>query len=697
MNIRSFALLASTLVGAAVTPLALRAQESPDVFKLGEIVVVGTRQDPRMNVGGVVIDFERLRLFDLKTLDQAVKLATGVVSTLDAGGRRNETDIFVRGFGRWEVPLMIDGVRVYLPADNRLDFSRFLTGNLSAIQIQKGYASVLDGPGAMGGAINLVTRKPVKALELEASGSLGGRSDVQDWSGYARVGARTERFYVQGSGSYLDRDAWSLSDGYVPTANSLEDGGERLGSASRDWGINAKLGFTPSGTNEYTLNYMRQDGRKNGLLNVYNNPPLPAGSFWRWPWWNVASLSFLSNTQLGRSEYAKLKLYHNTFDNALDGFDDVTFTTQSLARGFHSFYEDHGDGATIELGTTRLPRSTLKGAFHYRNDVHVEWSDNRPTSPANRLIEPRQEQAQHTWSAALENTLNAAPDVDVVVGVSFDRYATDEAQEFNSTTRAIFEYPKGGADSWNVQGAAIWRYRPDGQLHASVSDRARFPVIFELFSTRFGTATPNPDLGPERATNLELGWAATVRGGDRLAAAVFYSDVRDLIQTVVLPNATTQSQNVGDGHFVGFEVSANVRLAPELRVGGSYSFIDRTIRDGLPAASRPANVAPLQPTGVPEHHAFLDLTWQPVEALTVTPSVELASDRWSEKTVAPALAFPYVETGAFTLVDAIGEWTFERNVALALGARNLLDENYQLSWGLPQPGRSFFARLRLAL
>ena len=88
----------------------------------------------------------------------------GVVSTFDANGRRNESDIFVRGFGRWQVPLMVDGVRIYLPADNRLDFARFLTADIAEMQIQKGYASVLDGPGAMGGAINLVTRKPVEGV-----------------------------------------------------------------------------------------------------------------------------------------------------------------------------------------------------------------------------------------------------------------------------------------------------------------------------------------------------------------------------------------------------------------------------------------------------------------------------------------------------------------------------------------------------
>ena len=84
-----------------------------------------------------------------------MKLVPGVTSTLDGTGRRNERGIFVRGFGRWQVPLAIDGIRIYLPADNRLDFNRFLTQDLAKIEVQKGYVSVLDGPGGMGGAINL--------------------------------------------------------------------------------------------------------------------------------------------------------------------------------------------------------------------------------------------------------------------------------------------------------------------------------------------------------------------------------------------------------------------------------------------------------------------------------------------------------------------------------------------------------------
>lgn len=43
----------------------------------------------------------------------------------------------MRGFDRFQVPLSIDGVRVYLPADNRIDYGRFLTPDVAEVQVAK--------------------------------------------------------------------------------------------------------------------------------------------------------------------------------------------------------------------------------------------------------------------------------------------------------------------------------------------------------------------------------------------------------------------------------------------------------------------------------------------------------------------------------------------------------------------------------
>ena len=107
-----------------------------------------------------------METFAKDTLDQAVNIAAGVNSET-TGTARNEQNIYVRGFDRWQVPLTVDGVRVYLPVDNRLDFARFQTPDIAEVQISKGYVSVLDGPDGMGGLINLVSRKPVREIESE--------------------------------------------------------------------------------------------------------------------------------------------------------------------------------------------------------------------------------------------------------------------------------------------------------------------------------------------------------------------------------------------------------------------------------------------------------------------------------------------------------------------------------------------------
>lgn len=653
------------------------------VFDLGAIDVVGTAPGTP-GVGGSVLESTSLWRFDRQSLDQAVNLIPGVSSTLDANGRRNETDVFVRGFGRWQVPLMMDGVRIYLPADNRIDFARFLTADVAAIQVQKGYASVIDGPGAMGGAINLVSRQPVRRVEGEAAAWLGGRDSREAWSAWAMAGTRHDAFYAQGSVNVSDRTTFSLSNDYTPATRSLQPAGRRIGADAHDWRLNGKVGITPRGRDEHTLNYTRQEGEKGAPLNVYNNPPVPANSYWRWPYWNLQNVSFLSRTGLGAATALKGVLYYNTFENGLDAYDDATYTTQSANGRFFSPYDDDARGGSLELGTVRGGLGSLKAAVHYRRDAHTEQNFNRPTNPTLATTEPLQTQRQYTWSAALEDTIHVSPSVDLVAGVSYEKYAITKAEEYN-TTRGSFEYPKGGSDALNYQGAVIWHYTATSEVHASVSDRARFPVIFELYSTRFGTATPNPSLGPERATNVELGWKRRAGTRVQVGGALFYSDVRDLIQTVVLADATTQTRNVGNGEFYGVEASADVTVGSTLTFGGNYTYLHRSITDALQPN--------LRPTGAPTHKAFVQAVWTPVSRVSIVPSLDSAGDRWSD--VNPAPAFPYVRTGAYTLLNLSAEIRLPGGVEIMAGGRNLLDDNYELAWGFPQAGRSFFVKTRV--
>ena len=231
-------------------------------------------------IGGSTITNEAMWTFNKNSVDQALSIVPGVTMQ-NSGGSRNERDILVRGFDRFRVPLYTDGVRIYLPYDNRLDFGRFLTPDLSEIQVEKGYVSVLNGPGGEGGAINLVSRKPTKEIELEGRSGVimsGDLADLNQWNAYAYGGTRQRGYYAQLSGTIVDQYHFNLSDSFVPAsaANTngyipgypYEDGGLRVHSNFEDWRINAKAGITPNSTDEYSINYTTQYGEKGAPLSA---------------------------------------------------------------------------------------------------------------------------------------------------------------------------------------------------------------------------------------------------------------------------------------------------------------------------------------------------------------------------------------------------------------------------------------------
>ena len=681
----------ATVVALAVSaPLAAQTATSgteggnDGVFTLGQITITAPRDQESLSDN--VINSEQMWKFNTPTLDQAVRLVPGVSSTLDTNGRRNEHDILVRGFGRWQVPLSIDGVRVYLPADNRLDFRRFLTDDISQVQISKGYASVLDGPGGMGGAINLVTSKPTKALEtrFQSGANFGEDATYDGWNAYGMVGTKQDGWYAQASGNFNNTEHWRLSNDFHPPS-PIEDGGDRNRSFSKDWRVNAKLGLTPNATDEYSLNLTRQVGDKGAPLNVNNATPNPPNSYWDWPDWNISNYYFLSNTQLGDKSYIKTKFFYNKFYNSLFAYDNGTYTTQALNGRFQSFYDDNGKGLNIEGGTSFFDRDATKLAFTYREDKHSEYNINRPDAPQ-RSVEPKQHTKENTWSLALENTYNATDAVDIVAGVSYNKNELKLAQDVVAATNALFNYPTGGSDSVDGQVAAFWNYG-GGTLKASVSSRSRFATIFERFSTRFGTALPNPDLKSERATNFEIGWDPSLSSAVRLHTAVFYSDLKDMLQTVVvIPNPqTTQTQNVGDGHYFGAEGSLDWRVSEAVRFGGNYTYLQRKVTDALQPN--------LKVVGAPSNYGMVYLEWAPLSQLSVTPSVEYASNRWSEINVTGLTG--YTRTGSYVLADLQVDYQVTESVRASLGGRNLLDRNYELADGFPEQGRSMYFKFRM--
>ena len=648
------------------------------VFALGELQV--TAQNSRGEaLGGAEIPVAQMQRFQKETVDRALDLIPGA-SASNSGGSRNERMIYIRGFDRFQTTLSIDGVRVYLPADNRLDFGRFLTSDLSVIQVSKGYVPVIDGPGGLGGAINLVTRKPSQPFEAEARAGLSFDRDgsTNGYTASGVIGLRRNFGYLQVSAARDERDHFALPKDFRPTA--VENGGFRDNSGSRDWRVNVKTGLTPNATDEYSINFTRQEGSKGAPYHV--SDPLSTQRYWDWPYWNIDSLYALTSTRLGSAATLKLKAYYNTFQNGLFAYDDARQTRQTLPRAFRSYYDDKAYGGSAELDLT-AGAHTLKAAAHWRRDDHVEWQD--LYSPA-FSTEPKQKTLEDTWSVAVEDTVKLSDQFDLTGAASYDWRDLKKAQDFASG--APIDYRLADSEGWNVQGAASWRPNDTTRLYATASWRQRFPTIFERFSSRFGGAVSNPDLKPERALNLEVGGSFDLAGGWRMEGAVFHSDIGDAIVSVPFlfqNQAATQSRNVGSGEYYGLEAAFAGDLSRALRLGWNYTFLHRRLDD--------PNSTALRPVGAPEHKLFVYADWRVTPSLVVTPSVEAASSRWTVTTDGTR----YYETGGYATPALNATWSVTPQLDLTAGVRNLLDARYQLADGFPEEGRNFYLTARAKL
>lgn len=654
-----------------------------NVFTLGEIAVTAQREDAS-SVGTATMDREQMWDFSKDGVAEAINLIPGVTTTTGAGSR-NEALISVRGFDRFQVPLLMDGIRLYLPADNRIDLDRFLTPDLSEIQVSKGYVSVLNGPDGMGGAINLVTRKPVKPFEGEVrvSAALASGGQYNGNTVYANVGGRQQVFYYQVSFEERDMQHWRLSDDFKPTV--AENGGNRDHTSKKDSRYNLKLGLTPNSTDEYSLNYVSQSGEKHGIGSVTGTSTI---STWDWPTWDTSSLYWLSHTQLGDKTYIKTKAYYNTFKNTLQAYTNISLS----ATNFISYFDDNAQGLSVELGTDLLAQQTLKAALHYRRDEHTEWQylakASLPATPAN-FTEPKQTNIEEVVSLALEDTWHLTQKLDLVGGISRDARFSRQAQDFaapNATSAAVlFDYQLANSYATNYQTAAVYSYSDTGKLHLSASDRTRFPTISERYSSRFGGALSNPWLKPERAMNLEIGVADMLMPGLRGEAALFHSHVDDAIQSVPIVYGGrnyTQYRNVGEATYQGVELGLTARFSDSLEVGGNYSYIDTRLDNPNDATARL--------TTTPQNKGFLYAKWRPVEPLSVIPSLEYATSRWSTAAVGTG----YVQTGAYNLFNLKVEYKIRRDWDISLTGRNLTDKNYQVVDGYPLEGRNFLLASR---
>jgi iron complex outermembrane receptor protein len=138
----------------------------------------------------------------------------------------------------------------------------------------------------------------------------------------------------------------------------------------------------------------------------------------------------------------------------------------------------------------------------------------------------------------------------------------------------------------------------------------------------------------------------------------------------------SQEQNVGRSEYLGGETGLEAPFGKSVKIGANYTYIKRN------DLSDPSILF----TDVPRNKVFGYAQYKLTDLFYIEVNGQYDSKRYSTSYGAVA--------GAFALFNTVASFHVWKYFSIEGGVNNILDRNYQLVEGYPEPGRNYFANLR---
>ncbi len=531
------------VTGLVIAGGFLRAEAVPtNAVSQQSVVVTATKVEQWLSAVGssvTVVDQRQLSERQCTTVEEALREVPGL-DVVQLGGAAGTMSTFIRGAASEQTLVLVDGVPLNDPSGvgRGADLSQMPAQNIERIEVLRGPQSTLYGADALGGVINIITKKGTGPVGGEVSAEAGSFNTFNE---NAAVRGGTSNYNYSVGVSRQDSDG--ISSAAEKNGNPEKDGYRRTD-------VSGKLGWTTA--DEFEANVLVH--------------------------WN-------------QSDYA----YDDFLDGRpVDGDNQGTVELVSLygegkGKLMDGFWRPRVGGAWVSQSredTSSVGTSSFDSLLQ-----KLEWQNDLYLGEANILTAGAELQQE-----AADSTYETAGYVD-----RFDRktarhqsaYAQDILMTGPLTTTA-----GGRVDSYDSFGTeSTWRVAPSyditssgSRIKGSYGTGFKAPSLFQLYSS-YGS----PNLNPESSKGWDAGVEQEIAGDFIVVGATYFENqFEDLIDYDFV---TMKYGNINQAETRGVETFVTAKPVKDLSVRAAYTYTDTENKlTGEQLLRRPRNKVALDTT-----------------------------------------------------------------------------------------------------